>query len=62
MLDTPEKIERARLLTLRTMLKLETKGMSLSRAPSAYSRIKNEFNLKGSKLNVLAQFNLLLEN
>ena len=35
MLTTPTQIEGARLLTLRSMLMLEMKGMKRSRAPSA---------------------------
>ena len=58
--DTPELIEGRRLLTLKACLKLEVKGMGRSHGPSAYSRIKQEFGLKGSKQNVLTQFEALL--
>ena len=53
-LTTPTEIEGARLLTLRSMLKLEMKGMTRSRAPSAYSMLK-EMGLKGTREQVLAQ-------
>ena len=53
-LTTPNEIEGARLLTLRSMLKLEMKGMTRSRAPSAYSMLK-EMGLKGTREQVLAQ-------
>jgi hypothetical protein len=49
-----------RLLTLHKALKIELHGMRLSRGPSAYSIIKNEFNLKGSKAKVLAAFESML--
>ena len=37
---TGSQIEAARLLTLRQMLKLEMKGMSRSKGPTAYSTLK----------------------
>lgn len=60
--DTPAKIEAHRLLTLKACLKLECKGMSRSHGPSAYSRIKAEFGLKGSKARVLEQYEALLRD
>ena len=53
-LTTPDQIEGARLLTLRQMLKLEMKGMTRSRAPSAYSMLK-QMGFKGTREQVLAQ-------
>ena len=53
-LSTPNQIEGARLLTLRSMLKLEMKGMSRSRAPSAYSMLK-QMGFKGTREQVLAE-------
>jgi len=53
-LSTPNQIESARLLTLRSMLKLEMKGMSRSRSPSAYSMLK-QMGFKGTREQVLAQ-------
>ena len=58
--DTPELIEGYRLLVLASKLKLETKGLKVSRGPSAYTLIKKEFNLKGNKQSVLDQFNAML--
>lgn len=49
------QIEAMRLLTLRSMLELELKGMRRSRPPSAYVIIKRDLGLKGSRENVLAQ-------
>ena len=48
------KIDMAQLLTLRAMLKLELKGLSRSRAPSAYSMLK-KMGYKGTRQEVLAQ-------
>lgn len=51
---TGNQIDMARLLTLRAMLKLELKGMTRSRAPSAYSMLK-KLGYKGTRQEVLAQ-------
>ena len=53
-LTTPTEIEGARLLTLRSMLKLEMKGVTRSRAPSAYSMLK-QMGFKGTREQVLVQ-------
>ena len=53
-LDTPEKIEAYRLATLRTGLKLEIKGMRLSRGRTCYSILKS-MGYKGSREKVLEQ-------
>jgi hypothetical protein len=60
---TGDKINGARLLVLRSALKLECKGMKASRGVNAFKMIKEEFNLKGNKEKVLEQFeNYLREN
>jgi hypothetical protein len=51
---TGSQIEGARLLTLRQMLKLELKGMSKSRGPTAYSTLKM-LGFKGTRERVLSQ-------
>lgn len=51
---TGSQIEGARLLTLRQMLRLEMRGMSISRGPTAYSILKS-LGFKGSREKVLAQ-------
>ena len=57
-----DNIKRLRLITLKHMLDLEIKtGMKVSRGRTAYSIIKNEFNLKGNKQNILNQFTKLVE-
>jgi len=48
------QIEAARLLTLRQMLKLEMRGMSRSKGPSAYSILK-KMGYKGTRDEVLKQ-------
>jgi hypothetical protein len=50
---TGSQIEAARLLTLRQMLKLEMKGMSKSKGPTAYSTLKM-MGWKGTREKVLA--------
>lgn len=53
-LDTPEQIQMFRLLTLRQGLKLELKGMRMSsKSRTAYSILKKEFGMKGSRQTVL---------
>jgi hypothetical protein len=51
---TGNQIDMAQLLTLRAMLKLELKGQSRSRAPTAYSMLK-KMGYKGTRAEVLAQ-------
>jgi hypothetical protein len=51
---TGNQIEGARLLTLRQMLKLELKGMSKSRGPTAYSTLKM-MGFKGTRERVLSE-------
>lgn len=59
--DTPELISGYRLLMLASALKLETKDIFPIRGSrTAYTVIKKEFGLKGSKQKVLDQFNALL--
>jgi hypothetical protein len=50
---TGSQIEAARLLTLRQMLKLEMKGMSRSKGPTAYSTLKM-MGFKGTREKVLS--------
>lgn len=51
---TGNQIEAARLLTLRAMLKLEMKGLSKSRGPTAYSTLKM-MGYKGTREKVLSE-------
>lgn len=53
-LDTPEAIDRFRLVALKGALKMETLGMK-RRGQSAYSIVKQEFGFKGNKASVLKQ-------
>ena len=55
MINTPKGIELFRLMSLRSGLELEIKGFK-RRGKSCYSIIKNEFGLKGNKINVYNQF------
>ena len=55
-----KNIEFARKLALKHMLRLEIKGMK-RRGRSAYSIIKKEFGLTGSRAKVLKQFTEMLQ-
>jgi len=59
-LDTPEQIDGARMLVLRSGLKVELSGLRLTRGRTCYSMIKEEFNLKGNKEKVLKDFEEIL--
>ena len=52
--DTPQKIDLYRMNVLEKMLKLEILGIKMNKGgqPTAYSVIKKEFNLKGSRQKV----------
>jgi len=52
------QIEAARILTLRAMLKLEMRGMSKSRGPTAYATLKM-MGFKGSRQAVLEQLDII---
>lgn len=59
-LDSPEQIQMAKYLTMRSGLKLEIQGLRLTRGLSCYKLIKDTFGLKGNKQKVLDQFENLL--
>lgn len=59
-LDTPEKIDMARFLMLRSALKLECLGMS-RRGQSAYAIVKAEYGFKGNKKSVLEQMEKIIK-
>ena len=52
--DTPEKIDLYRMHVLHKMLKLEMLGIKMNKGgqPTAYSAIKKEYSLKGSRQKV----------
>jgi hypothetical protein len=60
--DTPDTINAYRLLALRSMLKLELKGMKRSRGPSAFAMVKTQFGFKGSKASVSEQYEKYLRD
>ena len=60
-LDIPDQIAVARMLTLRKGLQLEIKGMRHS-GRSCYSIIKRDFGLTGTRARVLEQFEKLIPN
>ena len=55
-IEGKENIESFRLAVLEKALKLELVGLKSGRGRSAYSVIKSEFGLKGSKQRVYDQF------
>ena len=59
MIIEKHQVPFARLITLRSALKLELLGMK-RRGRSAYAIIKEEFNLKGNKQKVYDQFNKIV--
>ena len=60
-IDKPEQIELYQMLVLRSALKLEMLGLKMSRGRTAYSSIKQIFNIKGSRQKVLDIFNEIIE-
>ena len=60
-IDKPEQIELYQMLVLRKALELEMKGLKMSRGRTAYSAIKQMFNLKGNRQKVLDTFNEIIE-
>jgi len=59
--DTTEAVNAFRILTLKAALKLEARGMRHSRGFSAYAAAKREFNLKGDRMSVLQQLEIMVE-
>ncbi len=60
MITGKENIANARLLVLRSALRLEVRGMK-RRGRSVYSIVKEELGFKGSKQKVLDQLNKYIE-
>lgn len=59
-IDTPEGIAFAQMVARRGALRLEVLGMK-RRGQSAYSIIKQEYGLKGSRQAVLDQLTAMIE-
>ena len=59
-IDTPEKNDLFRFLSLRSALKLECLGMR-RKGQSAYSIIKAEYGFKGNKKSVLEQMEQIIK-
>jgi len=60
-IDRPEQIELWQMLVLRSALKLEMLGLKTRGRRTAYSAIKQMFNIKGSREKVLDIFNEIIE-
>ena len=61
MITGKDNVDVARMLTLKSALTLQIKGIGL-KGPSAASRIKREFGLKGNNKNLLEKFSKLIED
>lgn len=58
-IDGPDGIALYRLLTIKSGMELEMKGMRLTsrrKAPSCFTIARNEFGLKGNKRRIYEQF------
>ena len=60
-IDKPEDIDLYSIMTKRSALVLEMRGMK-RRGRSAYSLIKEEFGLKGNKQKVFEQLTEIIED
>jgi len=60
-LDTPEDIAFARLVTLQSALRLEARGMRLSRGVSALKIAKTQYGCTGGRQKVMQQVDALVE-
>ena len=60
-IDKPEQIELYQMLVLRSALKLEMVGIKMGRGRTAYSAIKQMFNIKGSRQKVYDIFKQMIE-
>ena len=60
-IDNPVHIELYQMLVLRSALKLEMLGLKTRARRTAYSAIKQMFNLKGNRQKVLDQFNEIID-
>ena len=58
---TGQAIDYFRMRTLLSGLKLELKGLKMSRGVSCYAIIKKEFGLRGNKQKVFDQFKAQLD-
>lgn len=58
---TGNHIEVVRLMALKAALKLEIKGIKMSRGASAFSIVRKSLGFKGTKIVVLAQLEKYIE-
>ena len=59
-LPSTHPVNTSRMIILRWELEREIRGHHIS-SPTAYNRIKKEFNLTGSRKSVLRQFSSMIE-
>lgn len=55
-IDTPDGIEKFRLLQLKHAMKLELLGMKHSKLGSIISKVKKQYGFKGNKQSIVTQF------
>jgi len=60
-IDKPEQLELWHMLVLRSALKLEMLGLKTRGRRTAYSAIKQMFEIKGNRQKVLDAFNEIIE-
>ena len=59
-IDKPEQIELYQMLVLRSALKLEMLGLKMGRGRTAYSAIKQMFDIKGNRQKVFDTFSEII--
>ena len=58
---TGNQIQKARLLVLQMGMRLEAKGMRMSRGRTAMAIVKKEFGFKGNRAKIQAQLQVVIE-
>jgi len=58
---TGNQIQKARLLALQMGMRLEARGMRMSRGRTAMSIVKGEFGFKGNRAKIQAQLQTVIE-
>lgn len=61
-MNSENDIELQHLLSLRINLQLEIRGMKGRYKPTTYSLIKSQYNIRGSRKNVLVKLSKVIED
>jgi len=59
---TGNQIHKARLLALQSGMKLEAKGLRMSRGKTAMAIVKQEFGFKGNRSKIQAQLQTVIDS